>query len=115
MRRRLDQLLPVLVLLGFLAAAIVLNLLLSSAQQRGVDALEESSAGRGAGHRAQPEPELREPARRHRRRCSATRRDPYELVRGQRSATWPSSTSCSSWSSGSPASAPASTCSTWTA
>jgi signal transduction histidine kinase len=43
MRRRLEQLLPVLVLVGFIAAAVVLNLLLSSAEQRGVDALEESA------------------------------------------------------------------------
>ena len=43
MRRRLDKVLPVLVLLGFLAAAIVINLMLTRAQQRGVDALEESS------------------------------------------------------------------------
>jgi signal transduction histidine kinase len=43
MRRRRDQVLPVLVLLGFLAAAIVINLMLTRAQQRGVDALEESS------------------------------------------------------------------------
>jgi signal transduction histidine kinase len=44
MRRRVEQLLPVLVLVGFIGAAIVLNLLLSSAQQRGVDALEDSVA-----------------------------------------------------------------------
>ena len=43
MRRRLDQVLPVLVLFGFLAAAIVINVMLTRAQQRGVDALEESS------------------------------------------------------------------------
>ena len=43
MRRRLDQLLPLLVLLGFLLAAVLLNLLVTSAQQRGLDALEESS------------------------------------------------------------------------
>ncbi len=45
MRRRLEQVLPVLVLLGFLAAAVVLTFLLSSAQQRGVDALEDSIRG----------------------------------------------------------------------
>jgi signal transduction histidine kinase len=43
MRRRLDQLLPVLVALGFLAAAVAINLLLTSAESRGLDALEESS------------------------------------------------------------------------
>src|SRR5688572_23908632 len=43
MRRRLDQLLPAVVFLGFLGAAVVLNLLLSSAQDRGVEALEEST------------------------------------------------------------------------
>ncbi len=42
MRRRLEQLLPVLVLVGFLAAAVILSLLLSSAQERGVEALEDS-------------------------------------------------------------------------
>jgi signal transduction histidine kinase len=42
MRRRVEQLLPVLVLIGFIAAAMVFDLLLSSAQQRGVDALEDS-------------------------------------------------------------------------
>ena len=42
MRRRLDVILPVLVVVGFVAAAIVLNVLLSSAEDRGVDALEES-------------------------------------------------------------------------
>ena len=43
MRRRLDQLLPMFVLLGFLAAAVVINLLLTNAEKRGIDALEESS------------------------------------------------------------------------
>ncbi|MFL6205486.1 MAG: ATP-binding protein [Acidimicrobiales bacterium] len=43
MRRRLDQLLPVLVLLGFLATAVVINLMLTNAEKRGVDALEDSS------------------------------------------------------------------------
>jgi len=43
MRRRLDQLLPVLVLLGFLATAVVINLMLSNAEERGVEALEDSS------------------------------------------------------------------------
>jgi signal transduction histidine kinase len=43
MRRRFDQLLPVTVLIGFLAAALVINLLLTNAQERGVDALEQSS------------------------------------------------------------------------
>jgi signal transduction histidine kinase len=42
MRRRLESLVPVLVLVGFLASAIVVNLLLTSAENRGVDALEES-------------------------------------------------------------------------
>jgi signal transduction histidine kinase len=45
MRRRLDQLLPVLVLLGFLATAVVINLMLTNAEKRGVDALEESTLG----------------------------------------------------------------------
>ena len=43
MRRRVDQLLPVFVLVGFLAAAVILSLLLSSAQQRALDALEDSA------------------------------------------------------------------------
>ena len=43
MRRRVDQLLPVVVLLGFLAAAVVIILLLSGAQDRGIEALEEST------------------------------------------------------------------------
>jgi signal transduction histidine kinase len=42
MRRRLDALLPVAVLIGFLSAAIGVNLLLSSAEDRGLDALEDS-------------------------------------------------------------------------
>src|SRR5687768_1767255 len=42
MRRRLEALLPVLVLIGFAAGAVIMSLLLSSAQQRGVDALEDS-------------------------------------------------------------------------
>jgi signal transduction histidine kinase/type II secretory pathway pseudopilin PulG len=41
-RRRLEFLVPALVLLGFLAAAVMANLLLTSAEDRGVDALEES-------------------------------------------------------------------------
>jgi signal transduction histidine kinase/type II secretory pathway pseudopilin PulG len=41
-RRRLEFLVPALVLLGFLAAAVGVNLLLTSAEERGVDALEES-------------------------------------------------------------------------
>ena len=81
MRRRLDQLLPVLVLLGFLAAALVINLLLSSAEQRGVDALEESSLA-----------EVQAIARSQNQRFEsqltgvngflADPRDPYELVVG---------------------------------
>ena len=43
MRQRLESLLPILVLAGFLASAIVVNLLLSSAESRGVDALEQSA------------------------------------------------------------------------
>jgi signal transduction histidine kinase/type II secretory pathway pseudopilin PulG len=43
MRRRLDQLLPALVLIGFLATAVVINLMLSNAEDRGVEALEDSS------------------------------------------------------------------------
>src|SRR5688572_9276683 len=42
MRRRIELVLPVLVLLGFLATAVVVNLLLSSAEERGVHALEDS-------------------------------------------------------------------------
>lgn len=42
MRRRLEPLLPLLVLLGFLAAAVVVNVLLTSAEERGVHALEDS-------------------------------------------------------------------------
>ncbi|MGH9273181.1 MAG: histidine kinase dimerization/phospho-acceptor domain-containing protein, partial [Acidimicrobiales bacterium] len=45
MRRRAESALPALVLLGFLGAAIVVSLLLSSAERRGVDALEESVGG----------------------------------------------------------------------
>jgi signal transduction histidine kinase len=44
MRRRLEPLLPALVLLGTVVAAVVVYLLISSAEQRGVDALEESVA-----------------------------------------------------------------------
>jgi signal transduction histidine kinase len=42
MRRRLEGLVPVLVLAGFLVAAVVVNLLLTSAEERSVDALEQS-------------------------------------------------------------------------
>lgn len=42
MRRRLEQALPLAVLVGFLAAAVLLQLLLSSAERRGVEALEDS-------------------------------------------------------------------------
>ncbi|MGH9085950.1 MAG: sensor histidine kinase [Acidimicrobiales bacterium] len=42
MRRRLEPLLPALVLLGTVVAAVIVYLLISSAEQRGVDALEES-------------------------------------------------------------------------
>lgn len=45
MRRRLESWLPALVLVGFAAAAVVVSLLLTSAERRGVDALEESVAG----------------------------------------------------------------------
>lgn len=45
MRRRAESFLPWLVLLGFLLGAVVVSLLLSSAEQRGVDALEESIGG----------------------------------------------------------------------
>lgn len=45
MRRRLESLLPVLVLVGFVAAAVGVNLLLTSAERRGVDALEASVTG----------------------------------------------------------------------
>jgi signal transduction histidine kinase len=44
-RRRLEFLVPVLALLGFLAAALMVNLLLTSAEDRGVEALEESVTG----------------------------------------------------------------------
>jgi signal transduction histidine kinase len=44
MRRRIELILPVLVLLGFLASAVVVNLLLLSAEERGVNALEDSVA-----------------------------------------------------------------------
>lgn len=43
MRRRLEFLVPVLVLVGFLAAALMVNLLLTNAEDRGVEALEESA------------------------------------------------------------------------
>lgn len=42
MHRRLEQLVPVVVLAGFLAAALLVNLLLSDAQDRGVQALEKA-------------------------------------------------------------------------
>lgn len=42
MRRRVESLLPAAVLVAFVVAALVVNLLLTSAEQRGVDALEES-------------------------------------------------------------------------
>ena len=45
MRRRAESFLPWLVLVGFLLGAVVVNLLLSSAERRGVDALEESIGG----------------------------------------------------------------------
>lgn len=45
MRRRLEAVLPVAVLLGFLAAAVAVNLLLASAKDRGLGALEASVAG----------------------------------------------------------------------
>lgn len=45
MRRRLESLLPAIVLLGFLVTTVVVNLLLTSAEERGVDALEESVSG----------------------------------------------------------------------
>ncbi len=45
MRRRAELLLPWLVLAGFLLAALVVSLLLSSAERRGVDALEDSVEG----------------------------------------------------------------------
>src|SRR3546814_7549080 len=41
-RRRLEHALPVLVLLGFATAAVLVNLLLADAQDRGVAALEEA-------------------------------------------------------------------------
>ena len=45
MRRRLESVLPAFVLIGFLAAALVVNLLLGSAEDRGVEALEKSLTG----------------------------------------------------------------------
>ncbi|MFZ6004432.1 MAG: ATP-binding protein [Actinomycetota bacterium] len=45
MRRRLESVLPLLVLVGFVVAALVVNLLLTSAEERGVDALEKSLKG----------------------------------------------------------------------
>src|SRR5687767_5715556 len=44
-RRRAESLLPALVLLGFLVAAVVVSLLLNDAERRGVRALEESVGG----------------------------------------------------------------------
>src|SRR5688500_6519040 len=44
-RRRAESLLPALVLLGFLVAAVVVSLLLNDAERRGVSALEESVGG----------------------------------------------------------------------
>lgn len=45
MRRRLESVLPLLVLVGFAGAALVVNLLLTSAEERGVGALEKSLSG----------------------------------------------------------------------
>lgn len=45
MRRRLDSVLPALVLVGAIVAALVVNLLLQAAQDRGVGALEASVSG----------------------------------------------------------------------
>lgn len=45
MRRRLESLVPGMVLLGAVVAAIVVNVLLNGAQARGVDALEQSVTG----------------------------------------------------------------------
>ncbi|MEX2293728.1 MAG: sensor histidine kinase [Acidimicrobiales bacterium] len=45
MRRRLDSVLPALVLMGAMVAALVVNLLLGAAQDRGVEALEASVTG----------------------------------------------------------------------
>ena len=45
MRRRLEFLVPALVLIGFLAAAVMVNVLLTSAEDRGVEALEDSVTG----------------------------------------------------------------------
>lgn len=42
MRRRLEPALPIVVLLGFLAAALLVNFLLADAEERGVDALEQA-------------------------------------------------------------------------
>lgn len=42
MRRRVESLLPILVLIGFFAAALTVDLLLNSAEERGVSALEQS-------------------------------------------------------------------------
>jgi len=42
MRRRLESTLPLLVLVGFLAAAVLVGLLLRSAEERGVHALEDA-------------------------------------------------------------------------
>lgn len=42
MRRRLESLLPALALIGFVAAALIVDLLLTSAEGRGIDALEDS-------------------------------------------------------------------------
>ena len=67
MRRRLESLLPFLVLAGFLAAAVVVNLLAHQrpgprpAGARGLD------RRRGPGHRRQPEPAVPQHLRGHRR------------------------------------------------
>jgi signal transduction histidine kinase len=44
MRRRLESVLPLLVLVGFLSAAVLVGLLLRSAEDRGVNGLEDSIA-----------------------------------------------------------------------
>lgn len=43
MRRRLEPALPIIVLLGFLSAALLVNFLLADAEDRGVDALEQAA------------------------------------------------------------------------
>ena len=108
MRRRLESLLPLLVLVGFARGRRARQP--AAHQRRG--ARRRRARGldrrRGAGHRRQPGPALPQHVRGHGRACRTRSRPVPSWWRAAR-PTWPSSRSCSSWS---PTPAPASTCST---